>query len=113
MIIFFYKFVYQKKSFILFDLMDATKITETSKKIDNGLRQILERLAPELEKVRINYAQKVVDYILEEHGKVVTRNHIYLIVNNHQRLNPDNLYIAKAVKKILNDFEKERLEVIS
>jgi hypothetical protein len=93
--------------------MDTTKIIKTSKKIDNGLRQILEDLGPEMEKVRINYAQAVVDYIRKEHGKVVTRNHIYLIVNNHQRLNPDNLYIAQAVKKILKDFKKDREEVLS
>lgn len=90
------------------------KINKNKKKINNGLRQLILREFPESTEIaRFNYAQAVVDRVKEVDKEDITRNQVYLLVNDYTRLTPENIHIAKALKYVLNKFKEDKNAVLS
>lgn len=91
-----------------------TKIKLQPKKIDNQLKSLIQRLAgPNGQRTRVDYAQAVVDHLAEKkNGKhSITRNQVYLLVNNYSRVTSRNIFIARAVKVVVNQLLAEQESV--
>lgn len=95
---------------------DMAKIKIESKKINNGLKAIIKRLSPDDPSKRchrVDYAQAVVDYLSHpENGSYqISRNNVYLLVNDYVNITPGNIHIAKAIKTVVEQFEQELAEL--
>lgn len=85
------------------------KIRKDSKKIENGLKPLIKRLQGLMsDNKRVDYGNAVVEYLAkpENGGHVITRNQVYLLVNNFTPLSPANIFIAKALKSVVDEFEQ-------
>lgn len=89
------------------------KVKKDVQKVNNGLKRLIQPFVdPESQRTRIDYAEAVVEYLRKPKngGHEVTRNHVYQLVNDHIRITPRNIHIAKAVKAVCKKFEKELQE---
>lgn len=87
-------------------MKDSVNIAKESRKINNGLKELVTaRFGEGRHGRRPKYAREVVRRIKKEYDQDVTENVVYMIVNNFTHLRPDNLHIAKVVKDVLAEFD--------
>ena len=80
------------------------------KKTDNGLKPLVEQMQEVMGNTRVRYADAVVAYLAKpENGqRIVTKNQVYQLVSDFAPLTLDNMYIAKAIKAVVSEFEEKK-----